>query len=97
MKKQICHCENVDFGTYKNTVSMKTLSGKWVSIDTCIATEIGYLWHQGVETLNSCCGHKKIPPGVVVSTQSIEKMKKLGYKTTDLNVAMPENTFSLTP
>lgn len=75
-----CHCENVDFGTYKNTVSMKEpYTEEIVCIDTCIATAIGYLWKQGVKTRNSCCGHQKILPTVVVAEESIEKMRELGF------------------
>jgi hypothetical protein len=69
----ICQCVDVKFGSYKNTVGMlppeeiasvirdQRLGGLPVTIDTCIASEIGYLWHQGVVTLNSCCGHNQSP------------------------------------
>lgn len=77
-----CHCENIDFGTYDNQVVMKHPSGKLVGIDTCIATEIGWLWHQGINTLNSCCGHKKIAPCVIVDKKDYDKMDGLGYKFT---------------
>lgn len=75
-----CHCENVDFGSYENQVIMKHPSGKLVCIDTCIATEIGYLWHNSINTLNSCCGHKKLLPTVIVNPDDYEKMDNLGYK-----------------
>lgn len=90
-----CHCRGVDFGTYKNVVSMKTPEGEWVCIDTCIATEIGYLWHQGVKTLNSCCGHGKLEPSVVVDEGSIEKMRELGYQNTKEKCTNPTATFAL--
>lgn len=93
---KICHCENVDFGSYSNQVLMRTPLGELVGIDTCIATEIGYLWHQGVETLNSCCGHGKLLSTVVVAKESVERMKDLGYKNWgEKEVANPEQTFSL--
>lgn len=105
MKKINCHCQDVDFGTYKNTVKMiapfelKTMFGdpksSTVVIDTCIATAIGYLWHQGVKTLNSCCGHKKITPSVIVDKGSINKMLELGYKPVDFKCALPEQTFGI--
>ena len=76
----ICHCNNVDFGTYENQVVMRHPSGKLVGIDTCIATEIGWLWHKGVNTLNSCCGHKKLPATVIVHPDDYDKMDELGYK-----------------
>lgn len=75
-----CHCKNIEFGTYDNQVVMKHPSGKLVGIDTCIATEIGWLWHQGINTLNSCCGHKKLPSTVIVHSDDYEKMDNLGYK-----------------
>lgn len=80
-----CHCRGVEFGTFTNQVLMKynnSLDDKLVSIDTCIATEIGYLWHNGVKTLNSCCGHGKGEPSVIVDDDknSWEIMEKLGYK-----------------
>lgn len=75
-----CHCKNIEFGTYDNQVVMKHPSGKLVGIDTCIATEIGWLWHQGINTLNSCCGHKKLLPTVIVHSDDYEKMDNLGYK-----------------
>ena len=77
-----CHCENIKFGTYDNVVTMRHPSGKLVCIDTCIATEIGWLWHQGINTINSCCGHKKIPSTVIVDKKDYDKMDDLGYKFT---------------
>lgn len=78
-----CHCVDVDFGTYKNTVSMKSpfepRNDGWVCIDTCIATEIGKLWHKGVETINSCCGHGKTKPSVIVVRDHEHIMTRLGY------------------
>jgi len=97
-----CHCENVEFQSYDNVVSMKAPfpvpnhPDGWVCIDTCIATAIGYLWNQGVVTINSCCGHSKSKPTVVVEKGSIEKMKELGYgECTDERFAIPEQTFAL--
>lgn len=66
-----------------------------VCVDTCIATEIGYLWHQGVMTLNSCCGHKKLKPSVVVTIESIKKMHELGYEEADIKCARPKQTFEI--
>ena len=77
----VCHCNNVDFGSYDNTVGMKSPFDDWVSIDTCIATDIGRLWHNGVRTINSCCGHQKLEPSVIVSKDSYKKMDDLGYQS----------------
>lgn len=79
----ICHCDGVEVGTYDNQVSMKSpyvqRNAGWVCIDTCIATEVGWLWHQGVWTLNSCCGHGLFPSWVVVAEESYDRMTDLGY------------------
>lgn len=100
-----CKCKNVDFGSYKNTVGMilpydiddcltSKKKGAAIYIDTCIASEIGYLWHQGVETLNSCCGHNKMEPTVIITKESISVMEKLGYICANM-WANPTQTFYL--
>lgn len=53
---------------------------KWVCIDACLATEIGWLWLKGVKTIESCCGHGKDEGYIAVQADSIPKMKELGYK-----------------
>ncbi len=75
----LCTCVDIDFGTYKRAVSMKTPEGKLVGIDVCIAREIGELWLAGIKTINSCCGHGKLPPSVIVAQKDIGKMEELGY------------------
>lgn len=75
-----CYCVGVEFGTYEQAVSMMAYDGKWVCIDSCIASEIAYLWHNGVRTLNSCCGHGKNHPSVIVEPDDYRKMELLGYK-----------------
>lgn len=104
MKKILrkCHCVDVDFGTYKNTVQMKApfyvkgCDGKikahspWVCIDTCIATAIGFLWHQGIITLNSCCGHGKISASVIVDDDSVQDMIDMGYEFNTLKNNLKE-------
>lgn len=77
-----CFCDGVEFQTYNNTVGMKApfsldhRDDGWVTIDTCIATEIGWLWKSGVKTLNSCCGHNKDHSWVIVSKDSEAFMDK---------------------
>jgi hypothetical protein len=99
-----CRCENVEFGSYDNTVEMippfvlyDILGNKkdvwFVSVDTCIASDIGYLWRQGVVTENSCCGHGRVRASVVVHPDSIDKMHELGYG--QIPDAEPECTFFL--
>jgi len=82
-----CFCEDVDYQTYKHVVAMKApFEVSWktgdntVPIDVCIATEIAELWHKGVETINSCCGHNKSDSNVIVDEENLRKMKELAYK-----------------
>lgn len=75
----VCSCVGVQFQNYDATVSMKTPEGRWVAIDVCIATEIGRLWMRGVVTLGSCCGHGQMTPHVIVTAESVPKMRELGY------------------
>lgn len=71
-----CFCKDVEFGSHANTVSMKApfaLENRedgWVGIDSCIASEIAWLWNNGIRTLNSCCGHRKTHSWVIVSKDS---------------------------
>lgn len=79
-----CFCEDVGFQTYAHVVGMrKPFKDGWdaefVPIDVCIATEIAELWHKGIVTLNSCCGHQKARSSVITPESEVEKMKKLGY------------------
>jgi hypothetical protein len=80
-----CFCKDVDFGSYDHQVSMKCplieRNDGWVCIDVCIATEIAELWHKGIKTLNSCCGHQKLQPTVIVDEKDEPKMIELGYKS----------------
>lgn len=85
-----CHCQGVNFGSYGNQVSMRHPSGEWVCIDCCIATEIADLWHEGVNTLGSCCGHRKFAPNVVVAKESYQKMAELGYQSKTNNFGVVE-------
>jgi hypothetical protein len=72
-------CHNVDFGTYKNAVLVQAPNGKLITIDICMIPEIKWLWDHGIETIESCCGHAKLPGYVAVSEESREKMTALGY------------------
>lgn len=77
-----------------------------VTIDSCIASEIAWLWHHEVITLNSCCGHNQATPWVIVHSRSVDQMKRLGYESqammledkslrvTDVS-ACPRETFML--
>lgn len=39
-----------------------------VSIDACIANVIQHLWDKGILTTNSCCGHGKENPSIVMQS-----------------------------
>lgn len=93
-----CHCIDVDFGSYKNTVPMwtpwKREDGKHycACIDTCLANEIASLWALGIKTANSCCGHKKGGGWILVYEESIQAMRDLGY--IQVHQSRPEIFFS---
>ena len=59
---------------------MREPGGKLVGIDTCLASEIGWLWHNGVRTIESCCGHNKNGGYIAVEFVSVGRMRELGYK-----------------
>lgn len=80
----MCKCQNISFGSYERTTSMKApfiqrLDG-WVCIDTCLVQEIAELWHLGVETIESCCGHNKNSGYIAVQKKFIQQMLDLGYR-----------------
>lgn len=76
----VCSCVGVEFDSFDAAIAMKTPEGAWVPIDVCIATEIGRLWLNGIVTLGSCCGHGQMLPTVVVTLESVQRMRALGYE-----------------
>lgn len=81
----VCHCAPATtFGTHDNTVSMRNpFTDQWVCIDTCLATYIGWLWHQGIRTLNSCCGHGRRPPTIAVHLDYVDAARAVGLTAPD--------------
>lgn len=82
-----CFCgPDVEVGNYRHNVSMKipfpgfTRGDGLVPVDICIATEIAELWHQGVCTMASCCGHGKHHAAVAVKPEHEQRMTELGYQ-----------------
>lgn len=61
-----CNCGN----EYKNEII----------VDECLAEEIQYLWSQGIKTTGCCCGHGCDLGFIQVDSDSIKKMKELGYQ-----------------
>jgi hypothetical protein len=103
--KSHCHCEYIDMGSYDNQVVLKTpfnqsnILGEekspYVSIDTCIAGEIGWLWRFNIKTVNSCCGHgDPSKASVIVSKKDIPLMKLLGYEQDEKSIN-PDQTFRI--
>jgi hypothetical protein len=45
---------------------MTAPDGKEICIDACIADTIQHLWNSGITTLNSCCGHGRLKPSIVL-------------------------------
>lgn len=82
----MCHCINIDFGTYANATAIKTPTGKIADIDNCILDEVRNLWAKGVITHESCCGHNKAAGYIAVASESIPRMLELGY------IAQPDQT-----
>lgn len=80
----LCRCVNVSVGSYAHTVTMvDPFTFSAVDIDVCIATEIAELWHQGIRTMASCCGHGKHPASVSVLPEHDPRMPELGYTPVD--------------
>ena len=95
MRLGVCSCEEgIKWRSSVTEVVMRAPDGGLVSIDVCIASEIGKLWMNGVETVESCCGHGYDFPSVYVAAGSVEKMEQLGYEHyEDLD---PKQSFILT-
>ena len=66
-----CHSYNADVGETPNRV-MTAPDGKEVCIDECIADTLQHLWNNNIDTLNSCCGHGRTKPSIVLN-QSLSK------------------------
>lgn len=54
----------------------KLTSRDTVCIDACIVDDIRKLWSAKVVTLNSCCGHNKVAPSIVLEDQVEETTVK---------------------
>ena len=39
-----------------------------VCVDACIADVIQHLWDNNIQTLNSCCGHNKERPSIILES-----------------------------
>lgn len=81
LRNGVCSCVGmVESYSFATAVVMREPGGGLVNIDVCIATEIGRLWMNGVETIECCCGHGSHYPSVFVAESSVKKMEELGYQ-----------------
>ena len=51
-----------------------------IPVDHCIAKEVEYLIMYGIITRACCCGHKQYEPDCLISEESVDLVKRLGYK-----------------
>ncbi|WP_416877958.1 hypothetical protein [Litorimonas sp.] len=91
-----CSCDDVDFGTYTETVLLAehpTMKGYFdrrekefgkrspgVCVDACLALEVTRLWNEGIGTLGCCCGHNKAPSFINIFPDDMSKALALGYE-----------------
>lgn len=69
-----CNCDSYNQGDGTGTPEVilypkdPILTGgrESVCVDSCISGVISHLWDVGLPTLNSCCGHNKSEPSVVI-------------------------------
>ena len=48
-----------------------------VCVDACISNVINHLWDSGIATLNSCCGHNKEMPSIVIQSGCNEEIAEI--------------------
>jgi len=52
-----------------------------VCVDKCIAHVISHLWLNNIWTLNSCCGHNKLPASIIfdsgLSTKEANNIRRI--------------------
>lgn len=78
----MCNCININIGSYKVTVAtVDPFTDKIIGIDKCIYNEIRDLWKNGIQTIESCCGHNKQPGyiAIKVTVDISNLMSQLGY------------------
>lgn len=88
-KNKMCHCINVEIGSYHNQVELKRPShmigrkegseSETICVDKCLSEEIQMLWSLEISTTGCCCGHNKLEPYIGVIDADISKMLEMGY------------------
>ncbi len=83
----MCKCNNIEIGSYENQTVLDY--PEWFKsekeilscgIDNCLVDEIKDLWSQGIQTIESCCGHNKVQGYISVLEDHAHLMVDLGYK-----------------
>lgn len=82
----MCLCKNTGRGDYDKTTRLeipKELNlykeRTHISVDTCMVSEILYLWENGIGTYGCCCGHNTQLPMINIREEDLEKVKEMGY------------------
>lgn len=96
----MCNCINIEIGSYGNQTILEYpdwfVGGKRsAGIDNCLLEEIKGLWEMKIQTLESCCGHNRIPGYIAVIPEHADLMLWLGYKPIDdmVGVYEPKTTY----
>lgn len=84
----MCKCVNVKIGSYVNQTVLDYPDWFWIEsslklkagIDNCILEEIKSLWANGIQTVESCCGHNKALGYIAVLPEHVQRMLDLGYE-----------------
>lgn len=72
---ETCITELFPFGTDRYPIPYT----KPVDIDSCIHPEIMDLWSKGIQTIESCCGHNRVPAYIWVIDEHRQSMIDFGY------------------
>lgn len=76
-----CSCVDIPMGSYANQDALTPpWGGRVVGIDRCVRAEVEGLWAAGIRTLESCCGHNKMPGYIAVILEDEPAMEARGYQ-----------------
>jgi hypothetical protein len=74
-----CKCRGIGMGTYANQETVTTPAGKIVGIDRCLLNDVRKLWADGIETIESCCGHGQTTGYIAVPEAGHAAMAERGW------------------
>ena len=98
MTHSSCTCIDVGMGSYANqegrtlpfaTERYPVVGTKMVGIDRCVLPDVEYLWSQGIETIESCCGHGQVAGYILVKSEAAGRMLAIGYENDDRQASRP--------